>query len=105
MATNRVRTILDNNYENTDSNKTINENCQHLTVTKQGQLLSLLTKYGSLFGVNIGTWDTHLVSFELKEGAKPVCSRAYPVPKSQEIVLNIKKRLSVFREHRSSQRS
>ena len=29
----------------------------------------------------LGTWKTDPVDFELKEDARPVCSRPYPVPK------------------------
>ena len=37
-ATNRVRTILEINYEKADLNKTINVHCQHLTASEQEQM-------------------------------------------------------------------
>ena len=70
-----------------DLNKAINEHCQHLTVTEQEQLLILVKKYKKNFGISLGTWDMISVEFEIKEGAKPLCLRMYPVPKSQEMML------------------
>ena len=86
-ATNRVRTIIYANYENADLYKIINEHYQHLTVTKQYKLLILLKKYEGLFDGSLDTWDTKPVDFELKEDTKPVCLGAYPVTKSQEMML------------------
>ena len=36
-----------------------------------------LNKYNFFSDESIVTWDTNPVDFELKEGAKPVCSRVY----------------------------
>ena len=43
--------------------------------------MTLLNKYKGLFGGSLVTWD------ELKEVAKLVFSRAYPLPKSHKIML------------------
>ena len=75
-ATTRVRTILNSNYEKVDFNNNINESCQHLIVTEQEQLLTLLAKYESFFDRSLGNWDTNQVGVELKEGANSLCSHA-----------------------------
>ena len=82
-ATKIICTILGTKNENKDLNKTIARHCQHLIVTEQDELITLLNKYKFLFDGSLGTWDTNLVDFELKEVAKPVCSRTHSVPKSQ----------------------
>ena len=55
--------------------------CQHLTMTQHNDLLKLLQKLEELFDGTLGTWKTDPVDFELKDDAKPVYSRPYPVPK------------------------
>ena len=57
---------------------------EHLTATQCNALLQVLKKYEDLFGGTLGTWNTTLVDLELKDNAKPVCSRPYPVPKVHE---------------------
>ena len=47
-------------------------------------MIKLLQKFGDLFNETIGTWKKYQVEFELKEDAKPICSRPYPVPKVHE---------------------
>ena len=37
-----------------------------------------------MFDGTLGTWKTDPVEFELKEDAKPICSRPYPVLKVHE---------------------
>ena len=37
-----------------------------------------------MFDETLGTWKKYPVDFELKEYAKPVCLRPYPVPKVHE---------------------
>ena len=34
-----------------------------------------------MFDGSLGTWKTDTLDFELKEDAKPICLRPYPVPK------------------------
>ena len=58
--------------------------CQHLTMTQRNELLKLLQKFEELFCVTLGTWKKYALDFELKEYAKPICLRPYPVPKVHE---------------------
>ena len=61
---------------------------------KLGRRVEVLTEFEDLFIVALGDWDTEPVSFELKEGAKPYHSRAFPIPKvHKENILNAIKRL------------
>ena len=54
--------------------------CQHLKMTKSNKLLKLLQKCEELFDGKLGTWKKYPVHFELKDDAKPILSRPYPVP-------------------------
>ena len=58
--------------------------CQHLPMTQRNELLKLLQKSEELFDGTIGTWKKDPVDFELKEDAKPIFLRPYPVPKVHE---------------------
>ena len=58
--------------------------CQHLTTTQCNELLPLLQIFKELFDGTLGTWKIDPVNFELKEDAKPICSRPYSVPKLHE---------------------
>jgi hypothetical protein len=40
-----------------------------------------------LFDGTLGDWRTKLVSFQLKEGASPYHSRAFPIPKIHKVTL------------------
>ena len=37
-----------------------------------------------MFDSTLGTWSNTTVDLELKDNAKPVCSRPYPVPRVHE---------------------
>ena len=52
---------------------------QHLTMTQRNEQLKLLQKIEDFFDRTFGTWKTDPIGFELKENAKPICSRPYPV--------------------------
>jgi hypothetical protein len=52
-----------------------------LNKRQQLSLLRLLQKYEALFDGTLGKWNTDPVNIELREDAKPVSSRYYPVPK------------------------
>jgi hypothetical protein len=80
-ATDRATRILDDNYKKADLQLVVRDNCKHLKVDQQKQLLQLLMKYESLFDSTLGDWKTKPVSFQLKEGASPHHSQAFPVPK------------------------
>jgi hypothetical protein len=80
-ATDRATRILDANYKKADLQLVVRDNCKHLKVDQQKQLLQLLMKYESLFDGTLGDWKTRPVSFQLKEGASPYHGQAFPVPK------------------------
>ncbi len=80
-ATKRATGILDAKYSEADLQSVIRDNCKHLSADQQKKLLQLLKKYESLFNGTLGDWKTKLVSFQLKEGASPYHSQAFPEPK------------------------
>ncbi len=80
-ATERAAQILDAKYTKADLRLVVRDNCKHLKVDQQKKLRQLLTNYELLFDGNLGDWKTKPVSFQLKEGASPYHSRAFPVPK------------------------
>ena len=79
-----MRRILDTRYKKVNLNKIMIEQCQHLTATDRHRILHLLNKFEDLFDGTLGTWKTTTVDLELKDDAKPVCLRPYPVPKAHE---------------------
>ena len=80
-ATKLLRVILDAKYEKENLNKVMENQCQHLTMTKRNELIKLLHKSEELFDGKIGTLKTYPVDFEFIEYAKLICSRPYQVPK------------------------
>ena len=76
--------ILDDTYKKADLHKVMVTQCQHLKMTQRNDLLKLLQNFKELFDGKFGTWKIDLVDFELKEDAKPICLRPYPVPKVYE---------------------
>ena len=80
----RMRGILDAKYEKADLNKVMSKQCQHLPTKELERLLKLLRKFEDLFGGMLCTWKTTPVELELKDDAKPICSRPYPVPRVHE---------------------
>jgi hypothetical protein len=79
--------ILDARYSKADLQSVVRDNCKHLSANQQKKLLQLLKKYESLFDGTLGDWKTKPVSFQLKEGASPYHSRAFPVPKKHKDTL------------------
>ena len=69
-----IRRIIDAKYENSDLNKVMTKQCQHLNTTECYRIINILKKYKYLFGVTLGTWNTTSVDLELEDDAKPVCS-------------------------------
>ena len=57
---------------------------QHLTMAQHNEFLKLLYKLEELLDGTFGNWKTDPVDFELKEEAKPILSRPYPVQKVHE---------------------
>ena len=89
-STHRIRRILDEKYKTADLNKLMTEQCQHLTATESHILLNPLNNFKDLFGGTLSMWKTTPVYLGLKDGAKPVCSRSYPVPKLHEAMFKSK---------------
>ena len=58
--------------------------CQHLTMTQRNELLKLLQNCEELFDGTLDTRKTDPVDFKLKDDAKPILLRTYPVPKVHE---------------------
>ncbi len=85
-ATKRATWILDARYRKPDLQSVVTNNCKHLSVNQQKNLLQLLKKYESLFDGTLGDWKTKLVSFQLKEDVSLYHSRAIPVPKIHKIL-------------------
>ena len=79
-----LRVILYAKYGKLDLHMVMENQCQHLTMTKRNEVLKLLQKFEELFNGKLVTWKTYPVDFELKYHAKPYCSRPYPVPKVQK---------------------
>ena len=58
--------------------------CQHLKITQRNELLKLLQKFEEFFDETPGTREIYPVDFKLKDNAKPIFYRPYPVPKVHE---------------------
>ncbi len=86
-ATKHATQILDANYKKADLQLVVRDNCKHLKVDQQKQLLQLLRKYELLFDGTFGDWKTKPVSFQLKEGAFLYHSQAFSVPKNHKETL------------------
>ena len=79
--------VLDAKYEKADLHKVMETQCQLLTTTQRHDLLILLQKYKEFFDGTLGTWKIYPLDFKLKEYAKPIFSRTYPVPKVHEEII------------------
>jgi hypothetical protein len=86
-ATECVVEILDAKYAKSDLPAIVNNNCKHLTPSERESLLSLLLKFKELIDGTLGEWNLPPVSIQLKEGAKPVHGRPYPIPKVHKATL------------------
>ena len=85
-TTNRVKRILDANYEAID----IEQHCReqtHLSEAERKKLEQLLRKHEKLFDGNLGVWQGTEVNLELKPGAEPYHAKAFPVPKIHDSTL------------------
>ncbi len=86
-ATKRLVEILDAKYDKADLPSIVKNNCAHLSTSHCNSLLALLLKFKELFDGMLGDWKLPLVSFELKEGAKPYHGRPYTIPKIHKATL------------------
>ena len=78
--TERVTKILDANYEKANLEEVV-ASATSLNREQKRKLLKTLKKFETLFDGTLGRWKTDPVKIQLKEGAKAVNSRWYPVPK------------------------
>ena len=103
-----MRRIIDANYEKADLNKVMTEQCQHVNTPERYRLLNILKKSEYLFDGTLGMWNTTPIDLELKDDAKPVCSRTYPVPRVHEAMFRkavyILVSLGVLEEENDSER-
>ena len=76
-----MRIILEAKYKKADLKKVMIEQCQHSSLSERANLRNILKKFEYLFDGNLGTWNTALVYLEIKDDAKSVCLRTYPVPR------------------------
>ena len=60
--------------------------CKHLKTKESEQVIILLKKYGDLFDGTLFMWNTTPMYLELRNDAKPVCLKTYPVPRVYEAV-------------------
>jgi hypothetical protein len=86
-ATKRIVEILDAKYDKADLPSIVKNNCAHLNTSHCNLLPPLLLKFEELFDGALGDWKLPLVSFELKEGAKPYHGRPYLIPKIHKATL------------------
>ena len=81
-----IKRILDATYEKADLEKIAAE-CQHLNIGEHKSLLTLLTKYESLFNGTLGFWNHEEYDIKHQPGVKPYHARAYPIPNIHEQTL------------------
>ncbi len=86
-ATKRIVEILDAKYDKADLPSIVKNNSVHLSPSHRNLLLVLLLKFEELFNGTLGDWKLPLVSYELKESAKPYHGRPYPIPKIHKATL------------------
>ena len=79
-STKRIKEILKAKYEPANLKKICQEH-KELNVKEKRKLFKLLTKYSTLFDGSLGTWKGSKVKLELKEGAQPYHSKAFPIPR------------------------
>ena len=65
--------------------KTITESSTHIDPQERNELYTLLKKYESLFGGNIGTWHGKLYDIKLKPDEEPHHGKHFPVPHIHEL--------------------
>ena len=85
-AADRVKHILDANYEAADLEE-VCRNQLHLTTDEQQKLYRLMIKHESLFDGTLGTWTEMDYNIELKPDAKPYHARAFPIPRIHNATL------------------
>ena len=74
--------ILDAKYEKADIDE-VTTMQKHLTKEQQRELATLLRKHEKLFNGTLGLYPHKKVHIDVEPNAKPVHSRAYPIPRVQ----------------------
>ena len=77
--TKRMVEILDASYEKADL-KEVCQKATNLAEPERDELYKLLIEFEDLFDGTLGRWKTEPAKAELREGAKPVYQRHYPIP-------------------------
>ena len=80
----QYRNVIDAKYKKANLNEVLEINYEHLSNKQKRKLLTLLSKYETLFDGTLGTWKGLEYDIELKEGVKPYYGRPYTVPKAFE---------------------
>jgi hypothetical protein len=81
----KSKTIKSALYEANDPH-VVAQQQKHLTASQRQDLAVILSKYPKLFSGKLGRYPHRKVHLELREDAKPVRCRPYPVPKHHEQV-------------------
>ena len=76
----RIKRILDANYEPADLDKVIQEQTK-LSESEKAKLKELLEWYEELFDGMLGKWTGSQVELQLKKDAEPYHARAFPIPR------------------------
>ena len=79
----RIQRIVELKYAPADLEDIVS-NIKTINLEEKEKLLKLFNKFKHLFDGTLGSWKTSPVDLQLKEDAKPVFQKPYPVPKSQE---------------------
>ncbi len=79
---NKGKELLEAKYEPADLDEVVAEATALNPDQKKG-LRALLEKYKDLFDGTLGEWKGDPYHIDLKPGAKPVCTKAFPVPVSR----------------------
>ncbi len=82
----RIKCILDAKCAPADLEQICSQQL-HLLAEQQKKLHALLDKYNNLFDGTLGKWKGTEVNLELKPGATPCHTQAFPVPRCHENTL------------------
>ena len=85
ITPNKIKEILSAKYAPANLAEEV-KSFDHLSSSEQADLLTLLTKYESLFDGTLGKWTGEEHEIHLKEGATPYHARPYPIPQAYEII-------------------
>ncbi len=87
-ASDRIKRILEAKYAKANLDEVAKAN-DKLNLEQQTKLHALLKELEDLFDGQLGTWKGSKYKIELKEGAKPYHSRAFPIPRIHQQTLKM----------------